>query len=157
MTGDPRFHALLRRLGELHDRKQEDYGREGDPFANVRASEDFGIPGWIGCLVRMNDKMRRLMKAARGGTLANESVEDSFLDLAVYAIIGYILYRESLQENEADEQAKPELPAVLELREAMARVFSGTEVVYLDAQDDVEDLLYAAYQDSHLDDPGGHS
>jgi hypothetical protein len=74
--------------------KQSDYGRANDPFANVRASEDFGIEGWIGALVRMNDKMRRLQKAAQGGTMANESVEDSFMDLAVYAVIGLILYQE---------------------------------------------------------------
>lgn len=78
----------------MHDKKQKDYGREGDPFANVRASADFGVPAWIGCTIRMNDKMKRLQKAARGGTMANESVEDSLLDLAVYAIIALVLRRE---------------------------------------------------------------
>ena len=95
------FHAELRAIGRLHDRKQADYGRTGDPFANVRGSEDMGIPGWIGCLVRANDKVRRLQKAARQElrgsrvALANESVEDSFRDLAVYALIGLLLFREA--------------------------------------------------------------
>lgn len=93
--GDPRFHAALARLGELHDRKQADYGQEGDPFANVRGSEEWGIPGWIGAMVRANDKVRRLQTFAKRGTLANEGVVDSFEDLAVYAIIGKILYEES--------------------------------------------------------------
>ena len=79
----------------MHNKKQLDYGRTGDPFANVRASADFGIPGWVGCMVRANDKMRRIQKAASGGELANESVEDSLLDLAVYSIIGLVLYREA--------------------------------------------------------------
>lgn len=91
------FHDTLKAMGELHDRKQSDYGRTNDPFANVRASEDFGIEGWVGALVRMNDKMRRLQKAAQGGTMSNESVEDSFLDLAVYSVIGMLLYIESTQ------------------------------------------------------------
>src|SRR5487761_2129741 len=78
----------------MHDRKQKDYGTAGDPFANVRASADFGIPGWVGCMTRANDKMKRLQKAARGGTMTNESVEDSLLDLAVYAIIALVLRRE---------------------------------------------------------------
>jgi len=99
--GDPRFHALLEEIGKLHDKKQLDYGREHDPFANVRASDDFGVPGWIGALIRANDKMRRLQKAARGGALANESVEDSFMDLAVYALIGLILYREWVETRSA--------------------------------------------------------
>lgn len=93
--GDPRFHAVLADLGRLHDKKQSDYGRTDDPFANVRASEDFGIAGWVGAMVRANDKMRRLQKAAAGGTLSNEGVEDSLMDLAVYSVIALVLYRES--------------------------------------------------------------
>ena len=41
-----RFHEILAELGERHDRKQADYGRSHDPFANVRASEEWGMPGW---------------------------------------------------------------------------------------------------------------
>lgn len=93
--GDPRFWAVLKRLGDLHDLKQEDYGSEHDPFANVRASELFGIPAWVGGLVRANDKMHRLQQFAQRGALANESAEDSLLDLAVYAVIAYILYEEA--------------------------------------------------------------
>ena len=89
-----RFHDLLAYVGELHDRKQADYGRTGDPFANVKASAEFGISPWIGCMIRANDKMRRLQKFAISGVLQNETVYDSFLDLAVYALIAYLLYEE---------------------------------------------------------------
>jgi hypothetical protein len=82
-------------MEDLHYKKQKDYGRTEDPFANVRASEDFGIPGWVGAVIRGNDKMKRLQKFAQGDKLVNESVEDSFLDLAVYMIIGLILFRET--------------------------------------------------------------
>lgn len=92
--GDPRFHAKLQVIGDLHDKKQEDYGRETDPFANVRASEQFGIPGWLGSIMRANDKMVRIQKFALDGKLANESVKDAFMDLAVYSLIGLILFEE---------------------------------------------------------------
>lgn len=92
--GDVRFHALLGQLGRLHDRKQNDYGGSTDPFANVRASHDWGIKPWVGALVRLNDKVKRLQKFAQRGSLANESAEDSMLDIAVYALISLILYRE---------------------------------------------------------------
>jgi hypothetical protein len=90
------FDKVLAEMKAMHDRKQADYGRAelGDPFANVRASEDFGIPGWVGCMTRANDKMRRLQAAARGQNLKNESIEDSLMDLAVYAVIALVLYRE---------------------------------------------------------------
>ncbi len=45
------------------------------------------------CL-RLNDKVRRLQAFYRKGSLANESVEDAYMDLAVYALIGLVLYRE---------------------------------------------------------------
>lgn len=93
-AGDPRFHALLKQIGELHDAKQADYGRDADPFANVRASEEWGVAGWIGALVRATDKVRRLQTYATKGTLKNEGVEDSLMDLAVYALIALILFRE---------------------------------------------------------------
>lgn len=94
MNGDPRFHSLLKEIGALHDRKQEDYGATADPFANVRSSQEFGVAPWIGAVVRLNDKVTRLKAFARKGTLANESAEDSLLDIAVYALIGLVLYRE---------------------------------------------------------------
>jgi len=95
-TGDPRFHALLKQMGELHDKKQRDYGRDADAFANVRASQDFGVEAWIGCMIRAQDKLKRLQTYAQKGTLACEGVEDSFMDLAVYSLIGLILFRESI-------------------------------------------------------------
>ncbi len=102
------FHDVLAEMGLLHNQKQSDYGRTNDPFANIRASEDFGIPAWVGCMTRANDKMRRLQKAAQGGTLTNETAEDSLLDLAVYAAIGLILYRETT--GETDDPATPVFP-----------------------------------------------
>lgn len=94
LAGDPRFKDLVWEALELHARKQSDYGQDDDPLANVRASEGFGIPAWVGCAIRANDKMRRLMTFAKKGELANESVRDSMLDLAVYAFIMAVLYDE---------------------------------------------------------------
>lgn len=96
--GSQRFHEILQELGALHDKKQKDYGTDADPFANVRGSHEWGIPPWMGALLRGTDKMKRLQKFARHGELANEVVEDSFRDLAVYAIIGLVLFEEAQEE-----------------------------------------------------------
>jgi len=106
--GSKRFYDYLIEAGILHSRKQADYGRSEDPFANVRASEDFGVPAWVGCMIRANDKMRRLQTFSKTGTLTNEGVKDSLLDLAVYALIGLVLFEEESQdagEPELSEQA----------------------------------------------------
>ena len=92
--GDDRFHALLRQLGSLHCRKAADYGTDADQFANVRASVEWGIPPWLGALVRANDKVQRLKAYAAKRSLVNESVQDSMMDLAAYALIARILHDE---------------------------------------------------------------
>jgi hypothetical protein len=89
-----RFHQILQELGELHDRKQADYGRGDDPFANVRASNEWGVKPWMGAMIRLNDKVRRLQSLAAKGSLKNESAEDSMRDIAVYAVIALVLYEQ---------------------------------------------------------------
>lgn len=93
-SGDPRFHALLKEIAGLHAKKQADYGRGADTLANVRAAADFGIPAWVGAILRANDKMHRIQSFVLNGNLKNESLEDSLMDGAVYHLIALILYRE---------------------------------------------------------------
>ena len=92
-----RLHALLKEMGELHDRKQKDYGTSQDPFANVRGSLDFGVKPWVGAMIRLNDKVKRLQSHAQGSPLANEGALDSMMDIAVYALIAYVLYEQEHQ------------------------------------------------------------
>jgi hypothetical protein len=89
-----RFHEILREHGDLHDAKQAGYGRPDDPFHNVRSSQEWGVDGWIGAMVRLNDKVRRLQSHVRNGDSAFEMVEDNLRDIAVYATIGLVLYEE---------------------------------------------------------------
>ena len=95
-----RFHDILKKLGELHDKKQRDYGTDADPFNNIRASaKEWGIPAWVGAMLRATDKVRRLQKFADKGELANESVIDAFDDLAVYAVIARVMYEEEEEDT----------------------------------------------------------
>ena len=90
-----RLHQVLQELGELHDRKQADYGRANDPFANIRASSEWGLEPWVGAMVRLTDKVRRLQSLLKNGKLQNESAQDSFKDIAVYSIIALVLFEEA--------------------------------------------------------------
>lgn len=92
--GHPEFLRLLAEMKELHQRKAADYGRGADQFANVRAGAEFGVPAWVGVMIRANDKMHRVKSFLQNGSLKNESVEDSLKDLAAYALIALVLYRE---------------------------------------------------------------
>lgn len=97
--GDPRFHAILKEMGDLHDERQQGYGTKNDPLANVRASEAWGIPAWMGAMIRGCDKIRRLQTYAETGHLNGEKVEDAFLDLANYAVIALVLWREQNEDK----------------------------------------------------------
>ena len=101
------FHDKLDVIGELHDRKQADYGRDSDPFYNVKKTEEWGIPAWVGALIRLDDKVGRLRNLSQNGeALRNESVEDSLMDIAVYALISLVLYEEAtVVEPEASQAA----------------------------------------------------
>lgn len=88
------FYERLAEAGLLHASKQQDYGKTTDPFANVRSSQDWGMAPWVGAMVRLNDKVKRLQMFAQRGDLANESAEDSMLDISVYALIALVLYGE---------------------------------------------------------------
>lgn len=93
-SGHPGFYGILEEMAALHEKKASDYGLGKDVLANCRGSEEFGIPAWIGVVMRMNDKMTRLKSFAQKGVLANESAEDSLLDMARYSLIALILMRE---------------------------------------------------------------
>lgn len=94
LDGDPRFLDKLWEIAQLHASKQMDYGSDEDPFANIRSSVDFGVPAWVGALVRLNDKVTRLKQFSKKGVLQNESALDSMLDIAVYSLVAAILYQE---------------------------------------------------------------
>jgi hypothetical protein len=94
MKGDPRFFEILDEMKAVHERKSADYGTGEDVLANVRASEAWGVPAWVGTMIRANDKVIRLQSLLTNGQLENESARDSLIDLASYAIIALILMEE---------------------------------------------------------------
>jgi hypothetical protein len=94
--GHPEFYKILDELRDLHSRKNHDYAGD-DPLSNLKMCEKGGIAGWKGVVVRLTDKISRLLNFAKKGEfqVKDESVEDTFRDTAIYGILGLILYRES--------------------------------------------------------------
>lgn len=89
------FLALLDEVAEMHRTKSHDYGSANDPLANIRNGAEFvGIEPWRAAMVRLSDKVTRLASYNRTGRLNHESVEDSLLDLASYALLTLLLFRE---------------------------------------------------------------
>lgn len=90
--------------------------RKGDDYANDDRLSNFKKVGamvnqdaQMAILVLMATKVARLSELLTGNKVPNnESIEDSFLDLANYAALGYMLHKEkigeALRELAAEEQ-----------------------------------------------------
>src|SRR5438445_13774940 len=85
------FRGLLDEIYDLHQSKGSDYGQasgeDSDHYANVRASSEYGIAPWVGAYLRLSDKIQRIKSFIRNGSLKNESLGDSLLDICTYLII----------------------------------------------------------------------
>lgn len=96
--GSDKFLAVLDEMRELHLRKTMDYGVDEDAFSNISSSADIvNMPAWAGCILRIMDKMHRLKAFFRRGRTEFDGVEDTLKDIASYAVIALIKYRETRQ------------------------------------------------------------
>lgn len=80
--------------------KNEDYsGGSGDPFANFRASDVFGVKPETGILLRTMDKLKRIQAFIEKGELSvkTEPVDDAIRDVINYMVLlkGMIKEREN--------------------------------------------------------------
>ena len=76
------FKGICQEIVSLHEKKNKDYGNAAD--ASYR---EFGIVSYV---IRLNDKMNRLKSLTKPGVIQevkDESIEDTLMDLAAYAIM----------------------------------------------------------------------
>lgn len=98
---NPDFDALLRRMGEIHDAKRKDYANDDNPLGNFEAARMLGISPVTGILVRMTDKFTRACNLARPAAtqhVRDESIEDTLIDLANYALLAVLSRRRETKE-----------------------------------------------------------
>jgi hypothetical protein len=86
---NPKFNALLQRMQDTHDKKNADYATAGNPYSNFEeAAATAGCSVDTVFAVLIGVKLARLKElVGNGKTPNNESVQDSRLDLAVYAAL----------------------------------------------------------------------
>jgi hypothetical protein len=92
---NPKFDALIAEIQALHEAKNSDYAHDADPLSNFRRAEALGVPAWKGVLVRLTDKWSRIEQLSHGKSPKNESLRDSLIDSAVYALLAVLLLDES--------------------------------------------------------------
>ena len=79
----------------LHDSKNHDYATADNPYKNLEGVTRIGIEPWRGIVIRLMDKFERIEGFCRTRELAvkDESIEDTFKDLAIYSTLAMILFR----------------------------------------------------------------
>lgn len=84
------LRADVKRMLEIAEAKNHDYGgKNSNPFANFMAVEHLGAASAeAGITVRMTDKLSRIITLLnKEAKVTDESVTDTLLDLANYALI----------------------------------------------------------------------
>lgn len=98
---DNAFEQTLISMVQVYRRKRADYALDGDAFSNFRnTSELLALPGFgpveaafFNCLQKIV-RIKSLRANGRMHFTANESVHDTYLDLANYAVIALALANE---------------------------------------------------------------
>ena len=86
MTNIELFKQIVDELTTIYEAKNADYGNSFD-----KTCDEFGI---VAALVRMNDKLNRLIQLSKtDAKVKDESVEDTLKDLANYAILTLIWFK----------------------------------------------------------------
>ena len=102
MKQSEQFYRLLENMKTVHDAKRHDYASKEDIFKNFRTCEMADIPAWKGVAIRIGDKFSRLMSFVKQEELKvkDESIKDTLIDMANYALICAILYDETKEKQD---------------------------------------------------------
>ena len=86
------FQENLEQMSSLYSKKNKDYGNSFDGTLN-----EFGI---IAGIIRMNDKMNRLKRiVSNKAEVDDESIADTLIDLANYAIMTLTWYQNDISSK----------------------------------------------------------
>lgn len=86
---NPKFDALLTKMSEMHEKKAADYANSSNRYSNFEeAAVSGGTDVSTVFKTMIGIKLARLNELeGKGKTPNNESIQDSRLDLAVYAAL----------------------------------------------------------------------
>jgi hypothetical protein len=107
MAANPKYLAMLSEMEAMHNKKNEDYASAGNPYSNFEFAGAIGAlftdPVDIAFATLIGVKLARLGELrGKGKTPKNESVQDTFLDLSVYASLWASYYKEVPAAAEKD-------------------------------------------------------
>jgi hypothetical protein len=99
---NPYFNAVLDRMRETHDRKNQDYADDDNPYSNFEgAAKLTGLNVEQVFAVLIGIKVERLRQMISGKVPNYEKADDTLLDIANYSSL-WLSYRDKMAEIQAD-------------------------------------------------------
>lgn len=107
---NPKFDAVIQKMVAIHAKKSQDYANDANRYSNFEAAAtSAGTTVDVVFRTLIGVKLARLAELqGKGKTPNNESIEDSLLDLAVYATL-YASYYEKATQGVAAPITQEEL------------------------------------------------
>ena len=91
------FSTILKQMEDLYKKKNSDYGNSFDDTC-----DKFGL---VAALVRMYDKLNRLSTIVdKNSTEVNESLEDTLMDLANYAVLALLYCKNKTTSHDTNKK-----------------------------------------------------
>jgi hypothetical protein len=93
------FKKIADQMADTYAKKNENYGDSfGDTYEKL---------GAVSGLVRLYDKLNRATSLVNGGENHYESLEDTFIDMACYAIMNVIELRKQKEQDDSEKSLSP--------------------------------------------------
>lgn len=112
-----KFHELINKCKEIHDKKSADYASEANPFSNFERAAQ--ISSWFQSdndkvfAILVGVKLARLAELLSGKEPKNESIEDSFLDLSNYCLLWGASFLERKNESKVNLYSDDKQPGFI--------------------------------------------
>lgn len=123
-----RFKQNMKVMEEVHEIKNRQYAGGNGYLSNLRMCEAMGIPAWKGVIVRMTDKMAKLMNLSNSeGSELQKEVTDAFIDMGVYSGMGLIAYQDFLSADRDGKSSRDGKPAKTRSSRRKKRIIEAPE------------------------------
>ena len=114
---EQKYMDVINKLKETFLKKNHDYGssvkKNYDKFEAYGKNE--GLKYIFGRIAEKHDRLENLIYGAHTNQVTDESIEDTLLDMANYAILAAVSIQEHKTNSVQEHKANPQSPSLAEL------------------------------------------
>ena len=116
---EQKYMDVINKLKETFLKKNHDYGssvkKNYDKFEAYGKNE--GLKYVFGRIAEKHDRLENLIYGDHANQVTDESIEDTLLDMANYAILAAVSIQEHKTNSVQEDKANPQSPSLIEMIE----------------------------------------